>query len=76
MFVDSLGKCYQLLQQILKPWSGDAASITLLDQSTPSRAQVMMLNAVMRDLVCMNFTVKQAQIAWRKVCIEFEKRIR
>ena len=22
-----------------------------------------------------NFTVKQAQIAWRKVCIEFEKRI-
>ena len=31
--------------------------------------------SVMRDMVGMNFTVKQAQIAWRKVCIEFQKRI-
>jgi hypothetical protein len=31
--------------------------------------------SVMRDMVGANFTVKQAQIAWRKVCIEFEKRI-
>lgn len=31
--------------------------------------------SVMRDMVGTNFTVKQAQVAWRKVCIEFEKRI-
>lgn len=29
--------------------------------------------SVMRDMVGMNFTVKQAQIAWRKVCIEFQQ---
>ena len=31
--------------------------------------------SVLRDMVGLNFTVKQAQIGWRKVCIEFEKRI-
>ncbi len=31
--------------------------------------------SVMRDMVGTHFTVKQAQFAWRKVCIEFEKRI-
>ena len=31
--------------------------------------------SVINDMVGANFTVKQAQIAWRKVCIEFEKRI-
>ena len=31
--------------------------------------------SVMRDLVGANFTLKQAQFAWRKVCVEFRKRI-
>ena len=32
--------------------------------------------SVMRDHVGTNFTLKQAQFAWRKVCVEFQKRIR
>ena len=31
--------------------------------------------SVLRDHVGANFTLKQAKFAWRKVCIEFEKRI-
>lgn len=31
--------------------------------------------SVLRDLVGANFTLKQAKFAWRKVCIEFQKRI-
>ena len=31
--------------------------------------------SVMRDQVGTNFTLKQAQFAWRKVCLEFQKRI-
>ena len=31
--------------------------------------------SVMRDLVGTNFTLKQAQFAWRKTCLEFRKRI-
>lgn len=31
--------------------------------------------SVLRDLVGLNFTLKQAQFAWRKVCLEFQKRI-
>ncbi len=30
--------------------------------------------SVTRDLVGKNFTLKQAQIGWRKICLEFEKR--
>lgn len=29
----------------------------------------------MRDHVGTNFTLKQAQFSWRKVCLEFQKRI-
>ena len=32
--------------------------------------------SVMRDHVGTNFTLKQAQYCWRKVCLEFQKRIR
>jgi len=31
--------------------------------------------SVMRDHVGLNFTVKQVQFTWRKVCLEFQKRI-
>ena len=31
--------------------------------------------SVLRDHVGPNFTLKQTQFAWRKVCLEFEKRI-
>ena len=31
--------------------------------------------SVLRDHVGPNFTLKQAQFAWRKVCLEFQKRI-
>ena len=31
--------------------------------------------SVMRDHVGLNFTLKQVQFAWRKVCLEFQKRI-
>ena len=31
--------------------------------------------SVMRDHVGTNFTLKQAQFAWRKVCVEFQKQI-
>ena len=31
--------------------------------------------SVMRDLVGKNFTLKQVQIGWRKICNEFVKRI-
>ena len=30
--------------------------------------------SVTRDLVGKNFTLKQVQIGWRKICLEFEKR--
>ena len=29
----------------------------------------------MRDQIGLNFTLKQVQFAWRKVCLEFQKRI-
>ena len=31
--------------------------------------------SVTRDLVGKNFTLKQVQVGWRKICLEFEKRI-
>lgn len=31
--------------------------------------------SVMRDQIGLNFTLKQVQFAWRKVCLEFQKRI-
>ena len=31
--------------------------------------------SVMRDHIGANFTLKQAQFGWRKVCLEFQKRI-
>lgn len=31
--------------------------------------------SVLRDHVGLNFTLKQTQFAWRKVCLEFEKRM-
>ena len=31
--------------------------------------------SVLRDHVSINFTLKQVKFAWRKVCIEFQKRI-
>ena len=30
--------------------------------------------SVMRDQIGLNFTLKQVQFAWRKVCLEFQKR--
>jgi len=32
-------------------------------------------SSVMRDHVDLNFTLKQVQFAWRKICLEFHKRI-
>lgn len=29
--------------------------------------------SVMRDQIGLNFTLKQVQFAWRKVCLEFQK---
>ena len=29
----------------------------------------------MRDQIGLNFTLKQVQFAWRKICLEFQKRI-
>ena len=31
--------------------------------------------SVVRDLVGKNFTVKQVKLCWRKVCLEFNKRL-
>lgn len=31
--------------------------------------------SVMRDQIGLNFTLKQVQFAWRKICLEFQKRI-
>ncbi len=31
--------------------------------------------SVARDVVGKNFTLKQVQLAWRKICLEFEKRV-
>ena len=31
--------------------------------------------SVARDIVGKNFTLKQVQMAWRKICAEFEKRV-
>lgn len=31
--------------------------------------------SVMRDQIGLNFTLKQVQFAWRKICLEFKKRI-
>lgn len=76
--MDLQEKFYQLFLLISRQGNGGAVSIPLLESNTPDQVQRMMLSvffSVMRDMVGTNFTVKQAQIAWRKVCIEFEKRI-
>lgn len=31
--------------------------------------------SIMRDQIGLNFTIKQVQYAWRKICVEFQKRI-
>ena len=31
--------------------------------------------SIMRDQIGLNFTLKQVQFAWRKICVEFQKRI-
>ena len=54
----------------------------LLDEGSPSenpRASttddVECFFSVARDIVGKNFTLKQVQLAWRKICSEFEKRV-